>query len=105
MVDVAFGTKNPDKSTARIHPLVGGKLEIQDYQDPREKGGFCKILHGFFGFHRNAKAHEEGYITPLAALQIIGYIDYLLGVIDRAVENENAQIIRTESKKKRGRPD
>jgi hypothetical protein len=35
-------------------------------------------------FHRNAKGHREEQIDKTSALKIIGYVDYLLQIVDTA---------------------
>jgi uncharacterized protein (TIGR02391 family) len=61
-----------------------GVLEIPSCATTSEEEGFFLILKGIFQFHKNAKGHREGKIDFDSALQVIGYIDYLLSVIETA---------------------
>ena len=61
-----------------------GKLDILASQDQEEKEGFKLIMIGVMKFHRNQKAHNEGELTIETAYQIIGYVDYLLKIVDQS---------------------
>ena len=65
----------------------GGKLNILASMDDNEKDGFKFIMMGMMKFHRNQKAHNEGELTIDTAYQIIGYIDYLLKIINNSIKN------------------
>jgi uncharacterized protein (TIGR02391 family) len=61
-----------------------GKINILASQDQEEKEGFKLIMMGVMKFHRNQKAHNEGELTIETAYKIIGYVDYLLKIIEQA---------------------
>lgn len=66
-----------------------GILKIPTCATPGEEDGFKQILKGMMMFHRNAKGHREENIDHELALKIIGYVDYLLQVVDTAIKNQN----------------
>jgi uncharacterized protein (TIGR02391 family) len=61
-----------------------GPLKIPFCATPGEEDGFKLITKGMMMFHRNAKGHREETIDKMLALKIIGYVDYLLQIIDSA---------------------
>lgn len=61
-----------------------GILKIPSCATPGEEDGFKLITKGIMMFHRNAKGHREETIDKMRALKIIGYVDYLLQIIDTA---------------------
>lgn len=61
-----------------------GSLKIPSCATPGEEDGFKNITKGMMMFHRNAKGHREEQIDRTLALKIIGYIDYLLQIVDTA---------------------
>ena len=61
-----------------------GVLKVPSCATPGEEDGFKSIAKGMMMFHRNAKGHREETIDRELALKIIGYIDYLLKIIDKA---------------------
>lgn len=63
-----------------------GKLQVNGCNTDEEKDGFQLIMMGVMKFHRNQKAHDEGVIEPEKAVKIIGYIDYLLGLVENCSE-------------------
>ncbi|MCF7866884.1 TIGR02391 family protein [Candidatus Woesearchaeota archaeon] len=65
-------------STAR--PIL--TIRAADHEE--EKEGFKHIMMGMMKFHRNQKAHNEGTLTRQTAMQIIGYIDYLLKIVEQS---------------------
>jgi len=69
----------------------GGKLTILATDDIEERKGFNFIMMGMMKFHRNQKAHKEGELTIETAYQIIGYVDYLLKIV------EESELIEKES--------
>lgn len=64
-------------------PVVG-ILKVPSCATPGEEDGFKLITKGMMMFHRNAKGHREEIIEREFALKIIGYVDYLLKIIDTA---------------------
>jgi uncharacterized protein (TIGR02391 family) len=63
-----------------------GKLNIPVSNDDEEKEGFKLIMMGVMKFHRNQKAHNEGELTIDTAYKIIGYVDYLLKIVEQAIK-------------------
>jgi len=61
-----------------------GALKIPSCATPGEEDGFKLITKGMMMFHRNAKGHREETIDKTLALKIIGYVDYLLTILDTA---------------------
>jgi len=64
--------------------VPSGKLKVRICKTEEEEEGFQLILMGLIKFHRNAKAHDEGNLDRNSALSIIGYVDYIVRVIDTA---------------------
>jgi len=69
-------------------PVVG-VLKVPTCATPGEEDGFKLITKGMMMFHRNAKGHREETIDRALALKIIGYVDYLLKIIDTTEKREN----------------
>ena len=67
-----------------------GSLKIPTCATPGEEDGFKNITKGMMMFHRNAKGHREEKINKTLALKIIGYVDYLLQILDTAEKRECA---------------
>lgn len=61
-----------------------GILKIPCCETHGEEDGFKLITKGMMMFHRNAKGHREEAIDKILALKIIGYVDYLLQIIETA---------------------
>ncbi len=59
-----------------------GVLKIPVCATPGEEDGFKLITKGMMMFHRNAKGHREETIERNLALKIIGYVDYLIKIIE-----------------------
>jgi len=75
LVNKAFNTDN-------------GKLLIPCCKTLSEEKGFHLIALGVMQFHRNAKGHRKGEIDKNSALKIIGYVDYLISIIDTSLKRE-----------------
>jgi uncharacterized protein (TIGR02391 family) len=60
-----------------FHPSEG-KLINPACGTDAEREGFHSLMRGVMQFHRNAKAHREGELRKIIAIQIIAYIDYLI---------------------------
>jgi len=69
-------------------PVVG-KLKVPFCATPGEEDGFKLITKGMMMFHRNAKGHREETIDRESALKIIGYVDYLLNIVDITEKRES----------------
>jgi len=65
-----------------------GKLKVPFCETESEREGFFQILVGVTKYHRNSKAHREGKLESDLALKIIGYVDYLITVVDNSIENK-----------------
>jgi len=61
-----------------------GSIKIPSCATPGEEDGFKLIVKGMLMFHRNAEGHREETIDKMPALKIIGYVDYLLQIIETA---------------------
>jgi uncharacterized protein (TIGR02391 family) len=73
--------------TKAFHPDKG-KLKIPSCKAPAEELGFYEIIRGISLFHRNPKGHDESEdFDRNHSLKIIGYIDYLLDIIESAENN------------------
>jgi len=66
-----------------------GILKIPTCETPAEEDGFKQIVKGMMMFHRNAKGHREQELDKNLALKIVGYIDYLLKIIETAEIRNN----------------
>jgi len=74
-----FGVKLISKAFNKVN----GVLEIPSCKIDEEKDGLHSINRGIIQFHKNPQSHRKENI-PENAIKIIGYIDYLLSVIDTA---------------------
>lgn len=59
-----------------------GILVVPSCATPSEQDGLKQILKGAMMFHRNAKGHREDAFDIEPALRILGYVDYLLGIVE-----------------------
>lgn len=66
-----------------------GSLLIPCCATSGEADGFKLITKGIMQFHRNPRGHREESIDKKLALNIIGYVDYLLEIINTAELNSN----------------
>ena len=69
--------------------LKTGKLRIPSCRTSSEEEGFLSINRGLVEYHRNAKVHREELISELNALKMIGYVDYMLNMLENAVSRTN----------------
>ncbi len=67
--------------------VKGGILTPTVCKDLAEAEGFYFILRGIIQFHRNDKGHNEGRMDKNRALQIVGYVDYLLQIVESSKFN------------------